>query len=318
MKNAIAVLSDEGHLEKTKQLIYSSFKFGNWKGDYILLAHEIADNSKLKWFTSRNIKVVHTKHLHIPGQNPTNPVAVYYAKLQLFHPSLKNYRTIIYLDTDMIVRKDLGDLLSYDSFAAADDCFRYPLRHQFDLPKKHEAEKYPEKYRELLKKLEPYDFNKPAFNAGMMVIDSYRNTLERYDAIMKLVADLGKFSVLGDQGILNCYFQNTRKRIPYVYNDFFQSDDFNRRGLISRKNDSAAVILHLTYPVKPWHPESEYHEEWKEYTRAADDLFENVISCGKKPKKSDIRKTDLINRYNILKVKAELKLKSYSPKRGDL
>lgn len=310
MKNAVAVLSDEGHLEKTKQVFYSSYKYGNWTGDYILLAHEITDESKLTWFTSRNIRVIHTRHSNIYGVSRENSVAVYYAKLQLFHPSLRDYRTIIYLDTDMIVRKDLSGLLHYDRFAAADDCFRYPLRHQFNLPENKELKQNPKKYRDILNKLSPYNLNKPAFNAGMMVIDAFNNTQERYDEIVQLARELGKYSVLGDQGVLNCYFQNSRKRIPYVYNDFYQSDDFNRQGLISRKNDEDAVILHLTYPVKPWHPDSDYREEWEKYTRAADELFDNVTPCGIKPAKIRVWLTDFINRYNILKVRVKLKIKS--------
>ncbi|MBA3901988.1 MAG: hypothetical protein H0X62_17585, partial [Bacteroidetes bacterium] len=85
-RNAIAVMSDEGHLEKTRQLIYSAHTYGNWKGDYILLAHEIKNLEKLQWFISRGIKVIHTQLLRGYGLDPQNHVSIFYSKLHLFHP----------------------------------------------------------------------------------------------------------------------------------------------------------------------------------------------------------------------------------------
>ncbi|TVR77451.1 MAG: hypothetical protein EA412_11155 [Chitinophagaceae bacterium] len=313
-KHAIAVLSDEGHLEKAKQIIYSSYKFGNWKGEYILLAYEIQDKSKLKWFTDRNIRIVHTHYIPEHGMSPENPVSIFYAKLFLFDPALKGYHSILYLDTDMIVRKDLSELLKYDSFAAADDCYLNPFYHQFGISDLRIYKNYPNRSDKLLNILESYNVNKTSFNAGMMLIDSYRNTQERYDEILAEVKKFGAFSVLGDQGVLNAYFQKIRKRIPYVYNDFYQSDDFNRNSFLKRKNDSAAVILHLTYPYKPWNPKSDYYKEWKQNLENSDKLFDEVEQIGQKPTAFKTFTTDFINWFNVRRIRFQAKLRFFFSK----
>lgn len=309
-KHAIAVLSDAGHLSKARQIFYSSFVYGNWQGDYLLLAHEVKDNGSLWWFSSRGIHIIHTRHLAETGYSPHDSRSVYFGKLQLFHPELSIWDTIIYLDTDMLVRKDLKALTGYGArFGAADDCFRFPLSHQFrfcpDRPFKELIKEYEQQSGEKLK----VSLKKTSFNAGMMVIDSTNNTRQRYENLLRLTRIFGPYSVKGDQGILNLYFQAHRRRIPYVYNDYYQSDDFNRNSLIARKSDKDAVILHLIYPHKPWEKDSPYNTEWEHNTAHSHLLFHQVTPCGKEPSWWSIIRTELINRLNIRRIKTIVALK---------
>ncbi len=309
-KQAIAILSDRDHLEKTRHVFYSSYVFGNWGGDYILLAHEVDDRDCLSWFSRRGIHIFHTRHLQEHGHTVHHPLSVYFGKLQLFHPQMCRWDSIIYLDTDMIVRKDLSGLTRLGSrFAAADDCFRFPLSHQFrfcaDRPFNELIKEYEQQSGQPLE----VSLKKPSFNAGMMVVDTKNNTRQRYENLLRLTRIFGPYSVKGDQGILNLYFQNQRKRIPYVYNDYYQSDDFNRNSLLARKSDKDAVILHLIYPHKPWEKDSPYQTEWAHHTAQSQFLFHQARPWGKKPSWGSIMKTDLINRLNIWRIKCTKRLK---------
>ena len=55
-KDLLVTLADENFLDQAKQLFSSVYWNAGWKGDYMLLAHEIPE-SKLKWFRDKGILV---------------------------------------------------------------------------------------------------------------------------------------------------------------------------------------------------------------------------------------------------------------------
>ena len=55
-KNLLVTLADENYIEQAKQLFSSVYHNSGWKGDYMLLSHEIPE-SKLKWFRDKGILV---------------------------------------------------------------------------------------------------------------------------------------------------------------------------------------------------------------------------------------------------------------------
>lgn len=295
MKNAIAILADEGHLEKTKQIIYSSYVNGNWQGDYILLAHRIDNNNELKWFEERGIYIHHIDNELGVSDHQPKVNSIYFSKLSLFHPDFAKWHRILYLDTDMVIQYDINALTEVEGFAAAHDCARFNLWHQFS---PREGWLSADEKRKLYHLFSDYDLDKTAFNAGMMVIDSGNNSAERYAELMDLVEQFHAFSTYGDQGILNLYFQKTRIKLPYVFNDFYQSDDFNRIHFLRRTSPSDAVILHITYPYKPWDERSMFHKSWRDNSNKADELFD-VNQHGKKLPSWRMWRTEFINAFNI-------------------
>jgi lipopolysaccharide biosynthesis glycosyltransferase len=294
-KNAIAVLADEGHLEKTKQIIYSSYVDGNWQGEYILLAHQIANADALKWFEERGIHIHHIDNEMGVSENQPKVNSIYFSKLSLFHPDFAKWHRILYLDTDMVIQWDINALVEVEGFAAANDCARFNLWHQFSPREGWLSE---DEKRELFHLFSDYDLDKTAFNAGMMVIDSGNNTEKRFGELMDLVDKYHAYSTYGDQGILNLYFQKSRIKLPYVYNDFYQSDDFNRIHFLRRRTPADAIILHITYPYKPWDERSMFYPKWKDNTEKADQLFQ-VKQIGKKPAIWRKWRTEFINAFNI-------------------
>lgn len=293
--HALALLADNNYLEYTKQMFYSARRYGNWRDELLLIAFEIPDDERLQWFRERNIKIEHISRNEFDFQNIPDDKAVFFAKLHLFKPRYNRYRKIIFLDTDMIIRKDINKLKEFNSFAAADDCFQYPLIHQLSRPgKPYEDAEINEHYsQDTLKKI--------SFNTGVMVIPTEHNNEEHYQKLVQLTDKFGMQSVFFDQGVLNLHFIHSRKRIPYVYNDYYASEYFNRRGLLRRFNDRDAVILHIIHPCKPWDERCTYHGEWKRRLHAA--LTEKMPRPGGvAPTKFSVWKVDLINSLSIKEI----------------
>ncbi len=290
---AIALLADKAYLEYTRQVIYSALRYGNWKGDFILLAFEIPkDSETLNWFRERKVHIIHLdkKTFSFTGIDPSK--TVYFSKIYLFHPDLCHWEKIIYLDTDMIIRKDLNRLLKYDKFAAANDCFQNPLIHQLSPPGK------PYEEAEILRHYNLKSLMKKSFNSGLMVIQSKSNTIIEFNKLVELTNLFGKYSLFFDQGILNLHFNESRQKIPYVYNDYYGSEPFNRRGIFKRFSDRKAVILHIIHPHKPWNQASPYYLEWK---KNLDDSSQKdfVGTEGKKASIISEWAVDLVNEISI-------------------
>ena len=88
-KNLLVTLADENYLERAKQLFSSVYWNAGWKGDYMLLAHEVPEE-KLKWFRDKGILVKKCKAIYnkeIVGW-PTMVLSKFY----LFTPYFKRWK----------------------------------------------------------------------------------------------------------------------------------------------------------------------------------------------------------------------------------
>lgn len=294
-KKALALLADSNYLPHTRQVFYSAVCQGNWSYDRLLLAYELNENTDLSWFQKHHIQVIHIDRYTLPIKGLPPERTVYYGKLYLFHPRFSRYEQIIYLDVDMIVRKDLTGLLRYQRFAACHDLFRKPLIHQFT-PLGIPRETTP------ARKLIPKKWQKKiSFNTGMMVIPTAKNTDRLMQQLLEKAARFAKYSQYYEQGVINLQFIHKRKPIPYVYNDFYSSEPFNRRGLFRRSGDHDAVILHIIHPHKPWNPQSPHHKEWLTNIRKAAKA-QTLKPDGVKPSKWSVMRVSIINFINIHKL----------------
>ncbi len=290
-KNAIVLLADKSHIEKTKQVIYSSYKYGGWKEDYVLLAQGVPEKN-LEWFRKKNIVIRKIKPITKKGSGH-HPNTVY-SKFYLFDEHMKKWDKIIYLDTDIIVRKNITKLLKYNEFAAGKESYKRTIIEQFE-------ETNPVAFRKIKEK---YNYFETAFNTGVMVIPTKINSEQTKECLKKLLKRYGNITKWGDQGILNLYFINKWKELPYIFNDYYSSEPYNRKGLIKRKDDKDAAILHIIHPYKPWNKKSEYYKEWKRNMEDADKLFKEPQE-NKFPGKLSALKVEIINNINtkILRMK---------------
>jgi len=257
---ALVLLADKSHIEYTKQVYYTAAKFGNWKYDFVLLAFDLTNDIDWSWFDAHKIKIVHFNNdtqwiKEIVNNSELYPQKVYFVKYYLFHPFFSNYKKIIYLDTDVIIRKDINSLLKYKTFAAASDFFNAPIVFQFnELNRPYEESK-------INQHLSQNTLKKISFNTGLMLIQSAQNTEEQFNEIINLNRLYSKYAIFPEQGILNIFFVNKWKRISHIYNDFYASEPNDSCEHIGTSKKHSA-ILHIVRPCKPWHKKSPFYNEW--------------------------------------------------------
>ena len=93
-KGAVLVtLADQSYLEQAKQVFASAYFNAGWKGDYLLLAHEIPEKD-LQWFRQKGILIYHCQRIFNPKIAGAHPAIL--SKLYLFEDYFKKWQTIIY------------------------------------------------------------------------------------------------------------------------------------------------------------------------------------------------------------------------------
>ncbi len=115
-KNVLVTLCDAHFIEQAKQLFSSAHFQGRWKGDYLLLAHEVP-KKKTSWFIKRGILVEDCSPLYSSFIGKYPPTLT--SKIYLFEEKMKQWKNIIYLDADIIVRGSLEELTKISGFAAS-------------------------------------------------------------------------------------------------------------------------------------------------------------------------------------------------------
>lgn len=265
MKSSVVVtLADSAYITKAKQLFSSVYFNAGWKGDYLLLAHNIS-NKNLTWFTKKGIVVKKCEPLFHGKVGRYSPVLT--SKIYLFTEDMKKWKKVIYLDTDIIVRASLDKLLEIEGYAAVPEFDRKRLVDQFLLTKKSDKEKM----KKILKQLgKDYNLNSLSFNAGVIVFSTDAIKHDTFSNMKKLIRMCGGISAYGDQAMQNLYFYHTWKKLPQAYNlnPDFLIDHFN-----IKPGNIKGIILHfiaIGEEHKPWHTKNYFYSEWKENVKKAD------------------------------------------------
>lgn len=224
---------------------------------------------------------------------PGISVATYY-RLVMHDILPKEVKRVVYLDSDLIVRRCIGELFDIDLdgyvFAGVEDSRSKDYKNKFGTP------------------------DTPHINAGVTLIDlgavrsmSFAERVEQY-------INRNKYTItLGDQQILNGAFANEIKYIPVEWNvhgSMFDRgwcrktaglvNDYSAEALIKAASDPA--ITHYTYKRKPWlsseHPRA---AEWSKYAAMTDFFTPDDLprSAARKGNVSPARtSTPLVNRFN--------------------
>ena len=120
--NLLVTLADRNFLDQAKQLLSSAYWNAGWNGDYMLLACEIPA-TELQWFRRKRILIKEVKP-HCGRESGNNGLlypATVTSKLCVFSEEFKEWRTVVFIDADCIVRYPLDALVRTKSFAAARD-----------------------------------------------------------------------------------------------------------------------------------------------------------------------------------------------------
>lgn len=259
MKSSVIVtLADSGYITQAKQLFSSVYFNAGWKGDYLLLAHDIS-NKNLTWFKKRGIRVKKCRPLFRGRVGRYSSVLT--SKLYLFTEEMKQWKKVIYLDADIIVRSSLDRLLEIEGYAVAPEIDRKRLADQFLIRSKSDKERL----REILSQLRNnYDLSSPSFNAGVIVFGTDLIKPDTFSQMKELLRKIGDISAFGDQAMQNLYFYRNWKKLPQIYN---LNPDFLVDCYGIKEKNIKGIILHfiaIGEKRKPWHPKNYFYKEWKE------------------------------------------------------
>ncbi|MCL5018716.1 MAG: hypothetical protein M1416_03065 [Candidatus Pacearchaeota archaeon] len=266
-KNLLVTLADRNYIEQAKQLFSSVYWNAGWKGDYMLLAHEIPEKD-LKWFRDKGILIKKCKLLIEKawgGEKESEKFSPIIAdKFYLFTQEFKKWKNIVYLDADIIVRANLDELTKVKKFGAVNDFHLGKLKKQFvnskDIPAKIKRK---------------YNLNKISFNAGVFAFNTSIIKDNTFSDINFLLQKNLNFFYYGEQTALNLYFYNKWKKIPLAYN--LCVDGFNYYHAPQK-----GIILHFAGSNKPWRSGNPCYNEWKKNLEKAELIDLNDIPSGQK------------------------------------
>jgi len=297
-KDALVLVTDQNYLEYTKQVIYTSYSKGKWQGDYVLIVYNIPDE-KLEWFKKRYIYILDFEKIINEKINNWPPVII--QKLYLLHPYMKKWRKLIYLDTDISILKDINDLKKYKGFAAHADFDKFTLRHQ--LLNSSEASTEGKKLFKELEKM--YDLELPAFNVGVMVINTGNNSYELFNKGLDLLFRYKNIIRFPEQAIFNLMFYKSWTDLPYYYNtytNFLTFEDARKENLLKNKD---IRILHFFGNNKPWESTNYFNPFWYNNYLEAEHFPEFIEINGYKDKFSK-RITVFLKKYFRKKILSRL------------
>lgn len=276
MKKCLFVtLANENYLEQAKQLFSSVYWNAGWKGDYMLLAHEIPEK-KLKWFKDKGILIKRCKAIY---KNISGMDSITASKLYLFTPEFKKWDVIIYTDSDVIVRAGLDHLCSLSGFWSVLDpnsTIKSQIASVENMKKRglNEIEA-----RRLVEQLSSdYNLDNPAFSSGFFVFDKETIKEDTFNKLKRTFKKYYKASAFWEMLTFSLVFDHW-KELPPVYTLHIQNE--SNRWFIPPKKIKG-IMLHFMTRDKPWILKNYFYKEWKYNLDRADKINLKERPAGKK------------------------------------
>ncbi|MDD4996489.1 MAG: glycosyltransferase [Patescibacteria group bacterium] len=290
-KNLLVTLADKNYVEPAKQLFSSVYWNAGWRGDYMLLAHEISEK-KLEWFRRKGILIKKCEPLYrgkVGGWRP----ATHTSKFYLFAPEFKKWDNVVYLDGDIIVRGSLDELTEINGFGATLDLWNSKLSEQIinvRLMKERRVDKkiFINLSNELIKY---YDLKEDAFNSGVMAFSTDVIKKDTFSKLYNIFKKYEKIGVGGDQLIFNIFFYKNWIKLSPLYNiwPIFMRSIFN-----IEDEKIKGIILHFVgiwQNDKPWIVNNYFYKEWTNNLQRAELIdFKKIPPPLKKWTKPEIEK----------------------------
>lgn len=263
-KNLLVTLADKNYILQAKQLFSSVYWNAGWEGDYMLLSHEIPEED-LKWFKEKEILIRVCAPLFGRKTGELNYPPVIFDKFYLFTPEFKKWKTIIFLDADIIVKESLNWLTKIKNFGAIQDIYFRKLGMQFSDPKNNEYHN------------KTYNMNVPAFNSGVFCFSTDIITTQLFSELNDIVKKHITEVLYPEQAALNLIFYEKWKKLPWIYNTYIALHQYKLPKKIK------AINLHLFAMQKnpSWNPDNSLYKEWNLNLERAELMDLNKIQKSK-------------------------------------
>ncbi len=250
--SVLVTLANGDFLDQAKQLFSSVYWNAGWKGDYMLLAHEDVPEEGLRWFRERGVLVYKIKPIS-DASYKGKCSGVVFDKFSLFTPYFKQWKYVVYLDADVIVRSSIDGLLRFRGFSAVPDGFSEELRREFTRP--------------IVSLRRGYDLKSPVFNSGVFVMETECVPDDAFEKLLELNRRYAPYVRYGEQAILNLYWFRKWRRLPETYNVLVNHNQYRNVPPARFRN---AVIVHFAWKPKPWDPKNAFCREWERNLERAD------------------------------------------------
>lgn len=274
-KDLLVSVADANFIPQVKQLFSSVYHNSGWEGDYMLLTDSLPE-ADVKWFRDRGIIIFSPPLLSQQKFGHRSYPPILFSKLYLFHQYFKKWRSVVFLDSDIIVRASFSALANLPGFNAS-LAIMIKLKNEFT----EDAIKYlPKKYN-----LKSKAFSSGVFSFNTAIID--RETLPN---LLNLFYKYKDICFFGEEAILNLYFYKKWFEISELYNFI---PWYMKRFYAFSDMDFPVPIVHWSCAEKPWEKDHVNYQEWHNNLCLAD-------------------KIDLNNRLKATKVWSRKDIKSYS------
>ena len=257
--HVLITLADKNFIPQAKQLFSSAYWNGGWQGDFLLLAHEIPEED-LRWFREKGIIVFPCKPLSERELIGVRHPPVVLDKFYLFTPFFKQWKRIVFLDADIIVKASLDRLVETKGFCAPNATCVGLTKEFFRTDRKLRAE------------LErTYPLRGKAFNTGVFAFDAADIAGDTFEKMTALYEKFGSLNFYGEEGTFNLFFYKKWTMLPVMYNAYptYMRDTYN---LGHGRLESAIIHFVGETNAKPWLETSLWHGEWVENLRKADGI----------------------------------------------
>lgn len=254
----IAVSMDAGYGDQARQVLASLHHQAGWTGDYLLLCHDVPRH-EIQWFERRGVLIEQVPELFRNDHLP--PVT--FSRYMLFRDTVHRWKTVIFMDLDMIVRGDLCELTRLPRLGAVQG-YKATVGQNFV------REKDPALFDQLANE---FDLDQPAFNGGLMAFPTHVIQPDSFDRVCELTRRYLPISRFANQGLLNLLFHGAWTPLSPIYNAYVPTY-LGRDGSLLLPE---ARILHFNgRTMKPWDEGSVtyplFADEWKANLRAAESI----------------------------------------------
>ncbi len=257
-KSVLVILATKNYLDQAKQMFSAAYWKAGWKGDYLLLAHEI-DPIDVTWFINKGIIVKHSKALEKSESAMIGVICL--SKFYMLTEYFEQWDHIVYLDTDIIIKGSIDGLLNVEGFGA---CQSLGQTVRDELLNLNRMDKISLKNFEL-----EYSLDANAFNAGVMSFNTNIINDDLFDVLLGLYRLHQDIALYHDQTIFNLYFCNKWQELPVAYNRTIEKSEYDR---VDPDTMDGVIIHTVSLGEGPWDPQNIFYKEWKENFDRADDI----------------------------------------------
>ena len=229
MRKSIVLAADNAYLIPLETTI-KSVLYHNRDVDFYILNSDIAP----EWFKllGRKMEVVNSTihNVHFDKElfegYKTGPHLNYASYFRFFATEVVESDKVLYLDSDIIVTGELSTLFEIDLkgyfIGAVDDVYAYEGR-------------------------------KSGFNSGVLLMHVAKwKEHSIVNSLLELAAGQNQAVHLGDQSILNIYFEDNWLALDKTYNYMVGADTFRLDQECERLDNNPPVIVHFASHDKPW------------------------------------------------------------------